>query len=180
VSAPAPVAGLTLRPWHDDDAAALIAAAGDPLLERWTRVRVATPEAAEQWLQVQHRGRERGDRFSFAAVDGDGTLVGNVALKRPDPAADEAEVGYWTAAYARGRGIAPQALGALTTWSFASFGGLRRLCLLHQVDNTGSCRVAEKSGYAHAETLPPYGPYPREGHLHLYHRPDHVGIATAG
>jgi RimJ/RimL family protein N-acetyltransferase len=180
LSAPGPVPGLTLRPWRDDDAAALIAVAGDPLLERWTRVRVATPGAAQQWLQVQHAGRRDGDRFSFAVLDDEQTLVGNVALKRPDPEADEAEVGYWTAAQARGRGIAPRALVALTTWSFAAFGGLRRLRLLHQVDNTGSCRVAAKSGYAYAQTLPAREPYPLDGHLHLLHRADHVGIATTG
>jgi RimJ/RimL family protein N-acetyltransferase len=150
------------------------------LLERWTRVRVATPGAAHQWLQVQQAGRQRGDRFSFAVLDDEEALVGNVALKRPDPEADEAEVGYWTAAPARGRGIAPRALGALTTWSFAAFGGLRRLRLLHQVDNTGSCRVAEKSGYAYAETLAAREPYPQEGHLHLFPRTGHVGIATTG
>jgi RimJ/RimL family protein N-acetyltransferase len=180
VSAPEPVAGLTLRAWRDDDAAALIAATGDPLLQRWTKVRAADPGAAQQWLQVQHTGRRLGVRYSFAVLDDNATLVGNVALKRPDPAAEVAEVGYWTAAYARGRGIAPQALGSLTRWAFAAFPGLSRLHLLHQVDNTGSCRVAEKSGYAYAQTLTASQPYPQEGHLHLRRRQPDVGITTAG
>ena len=170
MTAPGPVADLTLRPWRDDDAAALIAAAGDPLLERWTKVRAAGPDEAQRWLQAQHTGRRRGDRHSFAVLDDTGTLVGNVALKRPDPAAGTAEVGYWTAAYARGRGIAPQALESLTRWAFASFPGLLELHLLHQVDNTGSCRVAQKCGYAWAQTLTAQGPYPLEGHLHLRRR----------
>ena len=172
---PEPVAGLTLPPWQDDDADALIiAAAGDPLLQRWTRIRVAGPDEAQQWLQAQHDGRRAGSRYSFAVLDESGKLVGNVALKRPDPAAAEAEAGYWTAAYARGRGVAPQALGALTRWAFATFPELRCLRLLHQVDNTGSCRVAEKSGYAYHETLAARAPYPREGHLHRRRK------ATAG
>jgi RimJ/RimL family protein N-acetyltransferase len=166
VTSPQPLAGLTLRPWHDDDVPALIAAAGDPLLERWTRVRVADPGAAEKWLRAQHAGRERGDRFSFAVLDDGGQLVGNVALKRPEPAADDAEVGYWTAAYARGRGIAPRALEALSRWAFVTFPEVHRLRLLHQIDNTGSCRVAVKTGYAYERTLAAQGPYPREGHLH--------------
>jgi RimJ/RimL family protein N-acetyltransferase len=112
-----------------------------------------------------------GDRYSFAVLDDDGTLLGNVALKRPDPAADDAEVGYWTAAYARGRGIAPRALGSLTRWAFATFPGVLRLRLLHQIDNTGSCRVAAKSGYAYEQTLRASDPYPREGHLHVCRRP---------
>jgi RimJ/RimL family protein N-acetyltransferase len=170
VNDPEPVAGLTLRPWHDDDAAALIAAAGDPLLQRWTRVRAADLGEARQWLQVQHEGRHAGSRYSFAVLDEAGGLVGNVALKRPDPLADDAEVGYWTAAYARGRGVAPQALGSLTRWAFATFPGVRRLRLLHQVDNTGSCRVAVKSGYPYEQTLAACDPYPLEGHLHVCHR----------
>jgi len=181
VSAPEAVAGLTLRAWRDDDAAALMAATtGDPLLRRWTKVRAADPVAAQQWLQVQHTGRRLGTRYSFAVVDERATLVGNVALKRPDPAAEVAEVGYWTAAYARGRGIAPRALGSLTRWAFATFPGLLRLDLLHQVDNTGSCRVAEKSGYAYARTLTAERPYPQQGHLHLRRRRADVGITTAG
>jgi hypothetical protein len=38
---------------------------------------------------------------------------------------------------------------------------------LHQVDNPGSCRVAVRTGYAYERTLPPFGPYPLEGHLHV-------------
>ena len=148
---PEPVAGLTLRPRHDDDAAALLAVVGDPLLERWTRVRAGDPGEARQWLETQHAGRRTGSRFSFAVLD-------------------DAEVGYWTAAYARGRGIAPRALGSLTRWAFAAFPGVRRLRLLHQVDNTGSCRVAVKSGYAYEQTLAACHPYPLEGHLHVCDR----------
>jgi RimJ/RimL family protein N-acetyltransferase len=170
VSAPEPVAGLTLRPWSDHDAPALVAATGDPLLRRWTRVRAADVAEALQWLGAQHTGRRSGERFSFAVLDDAGELVGNVALKRPDPAADDAEVGYWTAAYARGRGVAPQALGSLTRWAFATFPGVRRLRLLHQIDNLGSCRVAGKCGYAYEETLSAQQPYPKEGHLHLCRR----------
>jgi RimJ/RimL family protein N-acetyltransferase len=167
VTAPEAVAGLTLRPWHDDDAAALVAAAGDPLLQRWTTVRAGSPEEALRWLRAQHAGRLRGDRYSFAVLDDTATLVGNVVLKRPGPDADVAEVGYWTAAYARGRGIAPQALEALTRWAFVTFPGLPHLRLLHQVGNRGSCRVARKAGYAYAQTLAAQPPYPQQGHLHL-------------
>lgn len=167
---PAAVAGLTLRPWRDDDAAALIAVAGDPLLRQWTSIRVTGPGEARQWLDAQHAGRRAGDRFSFAVLDGDAGLVGNVVLKRPDPDAAEAEVGYWTAAHARGRGVASLALGSLTRWAFEAFPGVSRLGLLHQVDNVGSCRVAGKCGYAYERTLAARAPYPREGHLHVRRR----------
>lgn len=164
---PRATGGLTLRPWHDDDAAALIAVADDPMLRRWTRVRAADADEARRWLDVQHRGWDAGDRYSFAVLDDGGRLVANVALKRPDPSADVAEVGYWTAGHARGLGVAPRALAALTDWVFATFTGLHRLDLLHQVDNTASCRVAEKCGYPFEATLRAQVPYPQEGHLHV-------------
>jgi RimJ/RimL family protein N-acetyltransferase len=96
--------------------------------------------------------------------------VGNAVLKYAGPGAPTAEVGYWTAGHARGRGVAPRALQAVTDWAFAGFGddGLTRLELLHQVDNLASCRVAEKTGYAFSTLLPASPPaFPLDGHLHV-------------
>ena len=164
MTGPEPVGGLTLRPWMEQDAPALIAAAGDPLLQRFTTIRVAGTEEALRWLAVQDDSRRAGVRYSFAVLGAAGDLVGSVVLRDP---AGEAEVGYWTVAAARGRGVASRALGSLTRWAFVTFPAITRVRLLHQVDNPGSCRVAVKSGYAYERTLPPFGPYPQEGHLHL-------------
>lgn len=165
---PEPADGLTLRRWSDDDAAALMAAAGDPALHRWTSLRVEHHDEATAWLTAQHDGWTTGTRYSFAVVDDRATLLGHVALKRPGAPATEAEVGYWTAEYARGQGVAPGAVRIVTGWAFAAFPHLRRLRLLHQVDNTASCRVALKSGYAYEQTLKAQDPYPREGHVHIF------------
>lgn len=96
--------------------------------------------------------------------------VGHVVLKRPVPGAASAEVGYWTAARARGRGVAPRAVRALTEWAFAAFAGdgLVRLELRHQVDNAASCRVAEKCRYGLGAVLPAAPPaFPLDGHVHV-------------
>jgi RimJ/RimL family protein N-acetyltransferase len=169
-SAPA----LLLRPWQDDDVEQLIEVYRDPALRRWTRVPVENVDDAHRWLALQRAGWENRQRISFAVVaddraDGPGRLLGNVALKSLDPAVGSAEVGYWTAAYARGRGVAPGALEALTGWAFDAFGpeGLDRIALLHQVDNPASCRVAEKTGYRFDRLMPARPPFPRDGHLHL-------------
>ncbi|MFB6874941.1 GNAT family N-acetyltransferase [Streptomyces sp. NPDC056323] len=76
-------------------------------------------------------------------------MAGNVVMKRSSFSHESTEVGYGTAAHARGRGVAPRALEALTSWAFDIFAveGLERLGLLHQVDNLTSCRVVEKTGY---------------------------------
>ncbi|MFJ3297290.1 GNAT family N-acetyltransferase [Streptomyces bacillaris] len=168
--------GLLLRPWREEDVPALLKAYDDPVMRQWVRLPVDTPEEAARWLELQRAGWASGTRFSFAVTDVSrgGELVGNLALKRPGPDPERAEVGYWTAAWARGRGVAPRALEALTAWAFAAFAeeGLVRLELLHQVDNVASCKVAEKSGYAFAELLDALPPeFPLDGHLHVREAP---------
>ncbi|MEU8703904.1 GNAT family N-acetyltransferase [Streptomyces sp. NPDC048565] len=167
---------LLLRPWRRDDLPALLAAYDDPAMRRWLRTQVPDAGEGEHWLTVQEEGWASGTRLSFAATDTarDGELVGSVALNRPVPGVESAEAGYWTSAGARGRGVAPRALGALTDWAFTTFAaeGLRRLELIHQVDNEASCRVAEKSGYALAEILTALPPeFPLDGHRHIRHAP---------
>jgi len=176
---------LVLRLWSLEDAAPLVEVFRDAELRRWTSHTVENEADGTRWVRSQRQSWSAGDRFSFAVLEAQpdgrcGRLLAGVVLKGVAAGEPAAEVGYWTAAYARGRGIAPRALGSLTRWAFATFPGLLRLDLLHQVDNTGSCRVAEKSGYAYARTLTAERPYPQQGHLHLRRRRADVGITTAG
>lgn len=103
---------------------------------------------------------------------GTGAAVGHVAVKLGVEGA--VEVGYWTAAEARGRGLASRALEATVQWVFA--GGtpapVAQLDLLHSGGNDASCRVAERCGFAFAELLPARPPaFPGEGHRHVRRRP---------
>ncbi|MCX4960845.1 GNAT family N-acetyltransferase [Streptomyces virginiae] len=163
---------LVLRPWCVDDVAALVEAAPDPGLR--------SEDDGLRWVRAQERGWAEGVRFGFAVLEsgpGPGPsassparLVGNVVLKEVAPGEAAAEVGYWTATRARGRGVAPRALEALTNWSLDVFraDGLERLELLHQVDNLASCRVAAKCGYTYDRTLASAPPaFPLDGHLHV-------------
>ncbi len=129
-------------------------------MRRWVRVPITDVDDALAWVAVQREGWAAGTRLSFAVHDGDGLLVGCVVLKKPR------EVGYWTAAYARGRGVASRAVEALSAWAFAAY-GLERLELRHQVDNVASCRVAEKAGFVFHSTMPAAPPFPLDGHLHV-------------
>ncbi|MEU1314947.1 GNAT family N-acetyltransferase [Streptomyces tibetensis] len=173
-SAPA----LALRPWCVDDVAALVDVFRDPALRRWTRSAVEDEGDALRWVRDQERGWAAGERFGFAVLQTHpdsprGQLVGHVVLKEVASGKPSAEVGYWTAAHARGRSVAPRALEALTGWAFDVLGAdaLERLELLHQVDNPASCRVAHKSRYGLDRVLPAAPPsFPREGHLHIRRR----------
>ncbi|MEL3949284.1 MULTISPECIES: GNAT family N-acetyltransferase [Streptomyces] len=176
VAATAWAPGMVLRPWEDGDAAMLIEVYCDPLLRQWTRMPVRDRAEAAHWLAVRHKGWVTGDYVSFAVEEereGEKReLVANVAVKGPRNATGVGEVGYWTAAAARGRGVASRALDALTDWAFGTYGdnGLHWLRLLHQVDNVASCRVAAKAGYDLDAVLPVRPPFPAPGHLHVRRR----------
>ncbi|WP_394818461.1 GNAT family N-acetyltransferase [Streptomyces griseus] len=169
-------AGLRLRRWREEDLPALLRAYEDPAMRRWLDTQVTGPDGAADWLKAQRAGWASGTRFAFAVTEGGraGEPLGNIVLKRPDPVSGLAEVGYWTTASARGRGVASRALTALTDWAFTHFGeqGPTRLELLHQVDNEASCRVAEKCGYPLARVIPALPPdYPLDGHVHTREAP---------
>ncbi|MEU2544712.1 GNAT family N-acetyltransferase [Streptomyces roseolus] len=170
-SAPA----LVLRPWRAEDVAALVEAFHDPALRHWAGTPVEDEAGGARWVRAQQHGWEAGNRFGFAVLEvrpeaPRGRLTGNVVLKEVASGKPSAEVGYWTAAHARGRSVAPRALGVLTDWAFATFRaeGLGRLELLHQEDNPASCRVAQKTGYEFDRVLPAAPPsFPLDGHLHI-------------
>ncbi|MCX4825451.1 GNAT family N-acetyltransferase [Streptomyces sp. NBC_01142] len=175
VDATASAPALLLRPWHEGDMASLIEVYRDPLMHRFAGTPVAGREEAVRWLEARERGWDIGDHLSFAVLEDRGErtedrLVGNVVIKRADPAAPAAEVGYWTAAGARGRGMAARAVQAVTAWAFDTFAGSGPLDLelLHQADNPASCRVAEKCGFVFEPTLPAHPPlFPLDGHRHV-------------
>ena len=143
------------------------------------RAELADERGAARWLASQDRGWRDGDRLSFAVLDADDVggcvLAGNVGLKNRDEAGrigerQTAEIGYWTAVAARGRGIAPAAVRAVTDWVFEAFAGagLRQIMLVHDVGNRASCRVAEKAGYPFLELSPANPPHwLTDGHIHM-------------
>lgn len=157
-SAPA----LRLRPWQPDDLPALLAAHRDPLLRRWLATSLAGVAEARQWLDAQAAGWADASRFSFAVVGDDEAPLGHVVVK-----AGTAEVGYWTAAHARGRGIAARAVDTVSSWAVDTH-RLTQLSLFHAVGNDASCRVAVKCGFVLDELLPAAPPeFPSAGHRHV-------------
>jgi len=133
---------VRLRPWRPTDAAAVYAACQDPELQRWTEVPVPyLPEHAEQFVGEVAAETWAGGGASFA-VEADGALAGAMTLFGVQDGV--ASVGYWTVAGHRGRGLTGEALRVLTGWAFDH--GVRRVELIADPANTGSCRVAESAG----------------------------------
>ena len=115
---------------------------------RFTRVPAGADAAfAESWIGRYERGWEDGSRAGFAIVDAnDGSFLGFAAVVALDLDAREAELGYMVAPQSRGRGIAGRAVDLLTGWCLDEL-GLERLELKIDPANTGSTKVAERSGY---------------------------------
>jgi len=130
-----------------------------PGQEKWTGPR--NEEEAAVWLSSQERGCAGGDWLTFAVVYApENRVVGHVGLKNRDGGqlgiGERGEISFWTAADARGRGIAPAAARAVTDWAFTCFGaeGLPNIMLVHDVDNPASCRVAASSPACWAAQCP--------------------------
>jgi RimJ/RimL family protein N-acetyltransferase len=188
---------LILRPWRAEDIPALAAemSRGYLMGGMWStpderRFRTVLRGGAERtgpmgergaarWLASQDRGWRDGDRLCFAVLEADEAggcvLAGNVGLKNRDETdrigeRETTEIGYWTAVAARGRGVAPAAVRAMTDWIFDAFAGtsLQQIMLVHDVDNPASCRVAEKAQYPFREFSPANPPHwYADGHIHV-------------
>jgi RimJ/RimL family protein N-acetyltransferase len=172
-------AAVQLRAYRDDDAAALDRAFLDPAIARWNPG-PTTPDAAAAWV-ARRNDWSTGDHASWAVADEHDQLVGSVSLHRLDPVQADAEVGYWTAPWARARGVATAAV-ELATWFAHTKLELNRVYLYHAVSNEASCRVAVAAGFRLAGTLLRAYRYAdgdfHDEHLHA-HLPDDPGIAAA-
>jgi RimJ/RimL family protein N-acetyltransferase len=145
---------LHLRAWRPGDEAVLVELFGDPETQRWTSrpLPYLIEHATEQVQRRAPAGWADGTRFSWAVCDS--TTAEVLADLVLFPGADR---GIWVVGFAclpsaRGRGIATQAVGAVTRWAFAELGA-SRLEWLAGVGNGASRRVAEKAGFRYEGTL---------------------------
>jgi RimJ/RimL family protein N-acetyltransferase len=88
--------------------------------------------------------RELGLMSPYVIVDGE-TIVGGATLHHFDPMRDAVEVGYWLFAFARGRGVATRAVGAMMEHAFAN--GIYRVEAHVRVGNERSEKVLERLGF---------------------------------
>lgn len=147
---PDTASACALRPWTIDDTDALHAAvaASLPTLSQW--LPWATPAYARAdaaaWIAHCLRSREIGEEYHFGVFDaGSGEVLGGVGLNHRIRAYRSANLGYWTADTARGRGVAVEAARQAARFGFETL-ELLRIAILIQPENRASLRVAVKLG----------------------------------
>lgn len=144
---------LLLRPWQaatDLDTVLTAAALGlvdilDPLLP-------GPPGGADGQLLLARAWCDGGTAWlgeqapwAIAVARDPGRALGGVTVHGIDPAAGDAELGYWLLPAARGHGWAALALARATT--AARTAGLEQLHVRHAAGNEASCRTAVNAGY---------------------------------
>ena len=138
------VAGhVTLRPHRWDDRDDIVLACRDEATWAWTTVpNPYEPEHAEAYINRTVGSAIDGeDRW---AIEVDGRFGGNIGVILDG--AGRADVGYFVAPWARGRGVGTVALWLVCDWAFRE-GGCEVVTWNAIVGNAPSRRMVEKVGF---------------------------------
>lgn len=130
---------------------ALVSACSDPLVSRYTSVPV--PYTREDAVRFVDAGRS-STALPLAAVEPGqpANVLGAVGLHAVSRSRRKGEIGYWTAPWARGCGVATESLSLLSRWALDAL-GLERLDLYAEPENEASHRVAERAGFERGELV---------------------------
>jgi ribosomal-protein-alanine N-acetyltransferase len=135
-----------VRPWAESDAESLQRHADNRKVSMHLRDRFPYPytiDAARNFL-----GWIAGQpAVTVWAIEVDGLAVGGIGIElRSDVERVSAEIGYWLGEAYWNRGIATEALKAVTVEAFSRF-EITRLYAVPFADHAASVRVLEKAGY---------------------------------
>jgi ribosomal-protein-alanine N-acetyltransferase len=135
-----------IRSWRSSDLEPLVTHANNR--DIWLNLRDRFPHpytARDGHTFLKHMRDQRPETAFAIAVNGE--AAGSIAFQLGgDVERVSAEIGYWLGQPFWGRGIATEALVALTEYAIATH-GLTRVFAVPFASNTRSCRVLEKAGY---------------------------------
>ncbi len=138
--------GLLLRPWASGDEVSLVRHANNRKI--WQNVRDRFPHPytendAKLWIKIANRDTT----MLNLAMEVKGQAVGDLGVMfKDDVYRRSAEIGYWLGEAYWNRGLASQAVAAVSDYVFAHF-DIVRLYANVFAHNAVSARVLEKAGY---------------------------------
>ena len=151
-------ARLVLRPFTEDDAAALFAVNAHPEVTRYTGDGpYADVEAVREVIRTRTLADYAKHGFGrWACVEkASGEVIGFMGLKYL-PDLQEVDLGYRLLPRCWGRGLATEGALASIDYGFRILQLARVIALIHQ-ENTRSSRVVEKCGFAFETIVEYYG-----------------------
>ena len=122
---------------------------GDPVISSWLDQipQPFTTQHGTRFIERSAQSWHTGEQASFAMTDArTGVLIGSVGLHPVEEGHDVVEIDYWVATGGRGSGAATRAAILTSRWAFDTLSA-HRVQLRADVENPGSCRVAEKAGF---------------------------------
>jgi RimJ/RimL family protein N-acetyltransferase len=141
---------VMLRPWGEPgDVEAIAAACNDrAIAEFLDQIPSPYTEAdARAYIEVTRQGWADGTISNFAITDAQtAEAVGSIGVRWVEPEQGVAEVGYWIAPQARGRGLCTRAVRLVARWVIDDR-GMERLQLRADEQNAASRKVAENAGF---------------------------------
>lgn len=145
---------VRIRPWDEDDAAALSAAVAASLdeLRPWMPWAAGEPQPADTrraWIREVNAAEAAGGDRTRAILAGD-AVAGSCGLhRRIGPGAWE--LGYWVATRWTGRGVATAAVALLAAEAFAD-PATAHVEIHHDARNAASGAVARRAGFTPVAT----------------------------
>jgi RimJ/RimL family protein N-acetyltransferase len=147
---------VMLRPWGEPgDVEAITAACNDRAIAEFLDLIPSpyTEADARAYIDLCREGWADGTLSNFAITDAEtGEAVGSVGVRWIEPDQGVAEVGYWMARDARGRGVCTRAVRLVSRWVIADQGA-ERLQLRADERNAASRKVAVNAGFTEEGVL---------------------------
>ena len=142
-------ATIALRPYCDEDAPLLFAAAVESLESvgrwmPWCHAEYAKSDSIA-WIERGRSCWQNGNEYNFALFDRAGEYLGGAGLNHFNRDHNFANLGYWIRQSRQRAGFAVAAVHCLAKFGFETL-RLTRIEIVAAVDNIASRRVAEKAG----------------------------------
>jgi ribosomal-protein-alanine N-acetyltransferase len=142
---------ITLRPVQDKDIERIYQACQDPLIPRFTTVTSPYTMTHAQCFVQEHEPARFASKSELLFVitrghENEENFCGVISFHSVNLGNHAAELGYWIAAPARGKGIGSTAARIITEYGFQTM-GFKRIEALVDIDNEASKALLLSAGY---------------------------------